>query len=154
MNKITIVFAGALALATTLSPIAAFARHGGGHFGGGHFGHAGGGHFGGGHFGRPHFGHPNFGHRNFGRPHFGRPGFYGRPHFGGPGFYGRPYRGGFGRGYGVGVFGGGYRPYPVYARPRVAHGYGYAPGCTTRRSVGFLPGGYRKVVTVRTCIVP
>lgn len=44
-----------------------------------------------------------------------------------------------------------YRPYPVAYRPV---GYGFGPSCRVIRRVGFTPYGYRKVVTVKKCIVP
>lgn len=163
MKKLGIAFAAALAIGAMLVPLDASAqRFGGGHGGGGgmHFGGARGGmHFGGpgGGPGRMHFGGYGGGPRHFGGGYFRGPGprfrpyaRFGRPAFRGPRFLGPPVR----RWYGPRrVFVGGvYRPYPVLVRPRF--GYGFAPGCTVRRSVGFLPNRWRKVVTVRTCIVP
>ena len=135
MKRFVLAFAGALSLAMLVSPGVALARgHGGGHHGGGfhRIGHHGGGfHH---HGGRSHFG--GFRHHSFGRPHFG-------PRFGGPAYGWHQPRA---------VFVGGYpRPYPVYGGPR--HGFGGPGGCSVRRSVDFVPGGWRKIVTVRTCYV-
>ena len=141
-TRIGIIFAGALALAMLSGKGEALARpgqggwHGGGHGwhgGGGHGWHGGGWNAGGWH-GRPpgwHGGGWHGGWRGPIRPGWGRPVVW-RPH----GWYG-PRR----------VF----PPAPVFVAPRF--GYGFAPGCTVRRSVGFAPGGWRKIVTVRTCYV-
>jgi hypothetical protein len=138
MNKLGLVFAGAMTLAMAVAPADAFAR--GGHHGGGHHGgfHHGGGRHAFHHFGRPHFGM----HRPMIHRHFGGRAYFVHRHFGrfaGPwGWRARP------------VFVA--RPYPVFAGPRFAGGFG-AGGCDTHRNVSGLPDGWRKIVTVRTCIV-
>lgn len=141
-TRIGIIFAGSLAFAMLSGHGEALARpgHGGWHGGGGHWhggGHGwqGGGHswYGGGH--GWHGGGWHGGWRGPVRPGWGRPVVW-RPHVRPYGWYG-PRR----------VF----APAPVFVAPRF--GYGFSPGCTVRRSVGFAPGGWRKIVTVRTCYV-
>lgn len=127
-TRIGIIFAGSLAFAMLSGHGEALARpgHGGWH-GGGHGWQGGGnGWHGGGWHG---------GWRGPVRPGWGRPVVW-RPHVRPYGWYG-PRR----------VF----APAPVFVAPRF--GYGFSPGCTVRRSVGFAPGGWRKIVTVRTCYV-
>lgn len=142
-TRIGIIFAGALAFAMLSGHGEALARpghgwHGGGHghHGGGHGWHGGGWHGGGWHGGGWHGGGHGW---HGGWRHGGWRGGWARPPVWRPrpyGWYG-PRR----------VF----APYPVVVGPRF--GYGFAPGCTVRRSVGFAPGGWRKIVTVRTCYV-
>lgn len=133
-TRIGIIFAGALAFAMLSGHGEAFARPGGWHGGGGHGWQGGGGHGwrgGGWHRGGWHGG----GWRGPVRPGWGRPVVW-RPHVRPYGWYG-PRR----------VF----APAPVFVAP--GFGYGVARGCSVRRSVGFAPGGWRRIVTVRTCYV-
>ena len=140
MKKLGLVFVSALSMALAFSPVDAYARHGG--RGGGH----GGGRMRVAHF---HGGHAHFHPGHFGGRRSGQPASFERLYSHGPRYVGRPY-GWHGPSR---MFVGGplYRPYPTFA-PRV--GYGFGPGgCSTRRNVEFLPGGWRKIVTVRTCYV-